>query len=145
MQTKVSLAIIAAALIIAGAVIWYERTHTQADTGPLASEFTWSFTDLGVDASTSVPKTDVALAIAGVNVRLGIFEGNCFAVAGSQWPLLQGELSGAICYWAGGGKEVGVFQDGNKLVLKEGDIDEGSDDSPGVRGNFTPLTKQPKF
>lgn len=145
MQAKVSLGIIAAAVVIAGGYIWYARTHQIADTAPLKEEFTWSFVDRGVDASTSVPKTDVALRVAGVDVPLGTFDGTCTAIAGSSWPFLPNEISGAICYFAGGGKEIGVFEEGNKLVLKEGDLSEGDAEHPGTRSNFVPLTKQPGF
>jgi len=144
MQTKVAIAIIVLALGVAGGWIWYERTHQRVDVSPVVNEFTWSFIDLGVEASTSMPKTQVSLRVAGVEVPLGTFDGKCFAVAGSQWPLLQDELSGAICYWAGGGKEIGVFQQGSNLVLKQGDVDEGDAEHPGTRGNFVPLTKQLK-
>lgn len=145
MNTKVSIGIIIAALLVAGGYIWYARTHLAAPTSPLVDEFTWSFLDRGVEASSSIPKTDVALRIAGVDVPLGTYDGSCFAVAGSQWPLLQGEVSGAICYWAGGGREIGVFEEGGKLVLKQGDVDEGDAETPGTRGNFVPLTKQPNL
>jgi len=143
MNTKVVGWILVAVVLVAGGVIWYLRQ--PGPNAPLAEEFTWSFIDRGVEATTSIPKTAVALRVAGVDVPLGTYDGNCFAVAGSQWPLLTHELSGAICYWAGGGKEIGVFEEGSKLVLKEGDVGEGSNDSPGVRGNFKPFIKQPVF
>ncbi|MEK7068304.1 MAG: hypothetical protein AAB964_00635, partial [Patescibacteria group bacterium] len=71
--------------------------------------------------------------------------GNCFSVAGSSWELLENELTGAICYSAGGGKEIGVFEEGGTLVLKEGEVEEGGAETPGFRGNFAPLTNQPSF
>jgi len=138
MQNRTALAI---AVLIAGGWIWYSRTHQTLDSVPLQDEFTWSFIDRGVSATTSMPYTDVSLRIRGVDVPLGTYEGTCFAVAGSQWPLLRGELSGAICYWAGGGKEVGVFEENGSLVLKEGDVDEGDAEHEGFRGNFVPLTR----
>lgn len=144
MSTKVSIGIIVAVVIVAGIAIWQLQKPSSANA-PLAEEFTWSFIDRGVVATTSIPKTDVALRVAGVDVPLGTYDGKCFAVAGSAWTLMPHELSGAICYWAGGGKEVGVFEEGNSLVLKEGDVDEGTAESPGTRGNFKALSKQPTF
>lgn len=141
MDTKVAVGIIIGALLMAGGWIWYERTHQSASGGPLQEEFTWSFIDRGVASST--PKTDVALRIAGVDVPLGTFDGTCTAVAGSQWPLLPGELSGAICYAGNKGTEIGVFEQGGKLVLKRGDVGAGDAQHPGTRSNFTLLTKQP--
>jgi hypothetical protein len=142
MNTKNAVIVIVVVLVLAGGWIWYQRTHSATVNEPLKQEFAWSFVDLGVDASTSVPKTDVSLRIAGVNVPLGVYDGNCFSVAGSSWQLLSGEVSGAICYWAGGGKEVGVFEEGGKLVLKEGIVDEGDAEHPGSRSDFKLLTKQ---
>jgi hypothetical protein len=145
MNTRAAVGIVVVVLVLAGAWIWYSRTHQPMVNEPLAKEFTWSFVDRGVDAQTSTPKTDVALRIAGVDVPLGTYDGSCFAVVGSAWNLLPGEVSGAICYWAGGGKEIGVFEEGGKLVLKEGTVEEGDAETPGSRSNFKPLTKQPAF
>lgn len=141
MSTKISLGIIAAAVIVAGVLVWYARTHAPAPATALTEEFTWSFIDRGVASST--PKTDVSLTIAGVEVPLGTFDGTCTAIAGSQWPLLSGEISGAICYAGQSGTEIGVFEQDGSLVLKEGTITGGDAAHPGERTNFTPLTKQP--
>ena len=143
MQTKISLAVVAAAVIAAGAYIWYARDHTPADTAPLTEEFTWSFIDRGVVSST--PQTDVGLSIAGVNVPLGTFAGTCTALAGSSWPFLAGEISGAVCMASSTGTEIGVFEERGKLILKEGTIAGGDAASPGQRSNFIPLTKQPSL
>lgn len=139
MNNKVALGIIVLAIAAAGGWIWYSRTHQPADTEPLKQEFTWSFVDRGVDAKTSTPKTDVTLRIAGVNVPLGTYDGTCTAIAGSSWPFLANEISGAICYFGKTGKEIGVFEEGGKLVLRQGDIGAGDAAHPGTRGNFVPL------
>src|ERR1043166_4242595 len=105
MNPKVAAGLAVALVALAAAFAWYRNTHPLSATSePLKEEFSWSFLDRGVEASTSMPKTDVALRVAGVDVPLGTYDGNCFSVAGSQWPLLRGEVSGAICYFAGGGK-----------------------------------------
>ncbi len=145
MNNRVAIGIIVLALGVAAGWIWYIRTNQPLITEPLRQEFTWSFIDRGVDAETSVPKTDVALRVAGVDVPLGTFDGTCTAIAGSAWPFLANEVSGAICYFAGGGKEIGVFEEGGKLVLKVGDVDEGDAEHPGTRSNFVTLTKQPNL
>jgi len=145
MNNRVAIGIIVLALGVAAGWIWYVRTHQPVADEPLKEEFTWSFIDRGVDASTSIPKTDVALRIAGVDVPLGTFDGTCTAIAGSAWPFLPKEISGAICYFAGGGKEIGVFEEQGKLVLKQGDVSEGDAEHPGTRDNFVLLTKQPNL
>ncbi|HEY6022029.1 MAG TPA: hypothetical protein VIY48_19830 [Candidatus Paceibacterota bacterium] len=143
MNNKAAVGIIVLALGVAAGWIWYTRTHQPVSVSPLQEEFTWSFVDRGVDASTSVPKTDIALRVAGVDVPLGTFDGTCTAIAGSSWPFLPNEISGAICYFGGGGKEIGVFEEGGKLVLKQGEVSEGDAEHPGTRSNFVELKKQP--
>ncbi|MES2202824.1 MAG: hypothetical protein V4474_00630 [Patescibacteria group bacterium] len=144
MQLRTALLIVVLLLAAAVGWVWYRNAHTglSPTIEPLREEFTWSFVDRGVNATTSMPATDVALRVAGVDVPLGTYDGNCFAIAGSQWPLLANELSGAICYFAGGGTEIGVFEEGGKLILKKGDVDEGDAEHAGTRGNFVPLSKQ---
>ena len=143
MQLRTALIIVV--VLLAGAVgwVWYQSAQTPIITEPLREEFEWSFVDRGVDAETSMPKTDVALRIRGIDIPLGTYDGNCFAIAGSQWELLRNEVSGVICYFAGGGTEIGVFEEGGALVLKKGVVEEGSAEEPGFRGNFEPLTNQP--
>ena len=52
------------------------------------------------------------------------------------WSLYESEKTGVICWWAGGGSDIGIFEEGGKLVLKVGSLDEGSAEIPGFRGNF---------
>src|SRR5262249_8403413 len=122
--------------------VWYERTRPAPVSAPLKEEFEWSFLDLGVGTS-SMPYTDVSLKIAGIEVPLGRYEGDCFAVAGSQWPLLDTGLSGAVCEWQNAGQEIGVFEQNGALVLEQGDVAGGDADTPGTRTNFVDLKKQP--
>ena len=145
MQLRTGLTIVVVAVALAAGWVWYQNTKDPVISEPLREEFAWSFVDRGVDAETSMPKTDVALRIRGIDVPLGTYDGNCFSIAGSQWELLRGEVSGAICYFAGGGTEIGVFEENGSLVLKQGDVEEGSAEVPGFRGNFVPLTKQPQL
>ncbi len=128
--------------MLAGAYIAYLRSQSALNVEPVRQEFTWEFIE-GSPRPSGAPTTQVTLSIAGVDVPLGTYVGSCFAIPGSAWELLPNEVTGAICYWAGAGKEIGVFEEDGALVLKEGDIDEGSAEVPGVRGNFVPLTTQP--
>lgn len=140
---KTALIAVVALLVAATAWVWYKNMQTPLVTEPLREEFAWSFVDRGVDAEAGVPKTDVALRIRGIDIPLGTYEGNCFSIAGSQWPLLQGEVAGAICYFAGGGTEIGVFEEAGQLVLKKGVVEEGDAENPGFRGNFETFSNQP--
>lgn len=143
MSQKIAIAAIAAVIILVGAYALYANSRPALNTEPVREEFTWTFEDRGVERTSGAPTTNVSLNISGVEIPLGIYVGNCFSVAGSAWQLLPNELSGAICYFAGGGKEIGVFEEAGKLVLKEGEIDEGDAETPGTRGNFVPIVRQP--
>lgn len=136
MTLKSALAVVIPVVLAAGAYIWYMRANPPLNTDLLRQEFTWVFVDRGIARESGAPTTEVSVKIAGVEKKLGIYVGNCFAVAGSGWELLPNEVSGAICYWAGGGKEIGIFEEGGTLVIKEGEIEEGSAEEPGFRGNF---------
>ena len=145
MQLKVALMAVVIILAVAVGWVWYHNSLSPVVTEPLKEEFSWSFLDRGVNATSSTPQTDVSLKVAGVPVPLGTYSGNCFSIAGSQWALLPNEISGVICYFAGGGQEIGVFEEGGRLVLKLGDVDEGDAEHVGFRGNFVPLKNQPSF
>ncbi len=99
----------------------------------------WTFIDKGEDAQTGAPMTQVSVTFAGTTRDLGVHQGSCSTIEGSSWTLVDGELSGAICWFAGGGVEFGIFKEGNNYVVKQGDLDEGSAEDPGLRGNFRTL------
>lgn len=144
MTPRTATAIIIGVVVLAGAYIAYMRSQSSLNTEPVRQEFTWEFVEAGQRPS-GAPSTRVTLKIAGVPVDLGTYVGSCFAIPGSAWELLPNEVTGAICYWAGAGKEIGVFEEGGTLVLKEGDIEEATAETEGIRGNFVPINNQPPF
>lgn len=100
--------------------------------------FSWSFKDAGTDEASGVPHTEVTLVMNGTEYPAGTYEGSCSEIAGasSSWELVAGEQTGVICWWAGGGTELGVFEENGRLVIKKGFLDEGGAETPGLRGNF---------
>lgn len=111
---------------------------SSLSTPPAATgrELSWSFAAQPEDAATGMPRTRVTLARGAASYDLGTHDGTCFVVEDSAWTLQAGEVSGAICWFAGGGIELGVFEENGKLVVKKGDVDEGSAEGGGFRGNF---------
>jgi len=103
----------------------------------------WSFKDAGTDEATGTPHTEVTLTMNGKAYPAGTYEGSCSEIASehSSWELVAGEQSGVICWWAGGGTELGVFEENGQLVIKKGMLDEGGAETPGLRGNFELLLK----
>jgi hypothetical protein len=98
--------------------------------------FAWTFKDMGTDGGSGAPKTEVSLAMNGKVFPLGTYDGSCAEINGSSWKPVSGETTGVICWFAGGGTELGVFEENGKLVVKKGALDEGDAETAGTRGNF---------
>ncbi|MBI5004106.1 hypothetical protein HZC00_03360 [Candidatus Kaiserbacteria bacterium] len=113
-------------------------TGAAARSKMVAHAYEWSFKDLPVD-NQGTPQTAVTLAIDGVTHEVGTYEGSCMVIEGSSWKYLDGEHAGAICYFAGGGTEIGVFEENNQMVVKQGIVDEGSAEAASTRGGFKTL------
>lgn len=99
----------------------------------------WKFDVLAEDA-TGMPRTRVTLLVSGEPYEIGTYNGTCSEVGATGGidgkGLIEGEVAAAQCYFAGGGEEIGVFEENGKIVVKEGVIDEGSAETAGVRGGF---------
>lgn len=104
------------------------------------TSITWRFTE--ADEVEAVPYTNVAVVINGTSYEAGKFAGSCQEIDASggvdSKGLLAGELSGAQCWFAGSGDEIGVFahEDGG-FDMMVGELGEGEQGSPLFRGNFT--------
>lgn len=104
----------------------------------VVEQLQWKLVDQGVDPDTQGTTTRVFLTVAGVDVPVGGYRGTCALVGASSTSalLLPGEVSGVICARDNSGKEVGIFNEGGKLVLKEGDVELNADGTIISRGNF---------
>lgn len=152
--------IVALLVILAAAAVWFAYgtghksatapSEEQATTTPAAtpnattsapqvsgSRFAWSFAEMEEDAS-GVPSTRVMLTDTtnGKKYDLGARTGSCSTIESSSWTLLAGEQTGVICWFAGGGEELGVFQENGSLIVKAGILEEGTAETPGLRGDF---------
>jgi len=103
----------------------------KGDEAP-AVNYAWVFTELEPD-QTGMPQTAVALMTGGKAYEIGTFDGTC---SEQESDLLAGQKEKVVCWWAGGGKEIGVFNEGGKVLVKVGDVDEGDLETGGFRGNF---------
>lgn len=153
MVTVIILGILA---IVAGAGGW--AYYRQADPSPMAQlqgsqepssdnasdaagKLAWSFTESAPEDPMAGPQTAVMLIAEGTGrtYDLGTYAGSCSSIEATQWQLLAGEKTGAICWWAGGGTEIGIFEENGKLVVKAGDLEESTEETSGLRGNFKTL------
>lgn len=143
MIEKVAGVVAVLAVILVGGYVVYQglrdtpKTPEESREVP-SSGITFAFDPAGTDES-GAPETTVSVVWGGKSYDAGTYQGNCFSIAESAWELAPGEESGAICWWAGGGTEIGVFPEGNDLAVKRGFLEEGSAEVEGSRGNFTTL------
>ncbi|MBI2613087.1 hypothetical protein HYW59_04790 [Candidatus Kaiserbacteria bacterium] len=133
-MNKVVIGVVVIIIIAIGA--WYVLGAQKAEA-PTTSGYAWQFTELPESATApDMPRTGVVLEAAGKTYVVGEFDGSCFVIEESEWELVEGEKSGVICWWAGGGSEVGIFEESGKIAVKVGQLDEGTAEGGGIRGNF---------
>ncbi len=114
---------------------WQGPQSQSQDTTLAAGEgapYAWQITSAS-STDDSMPRSKVSI-VFGKEVRdLGIFDGSCSEM---DTDLLPNEESKVVCWFAGGGNEIGVFNENGVKVVKVGDLDEGSAEEAGFRGNF---------
>lgn len=139
-MTKIWIGIVVLLLVIVAAV-WLIKTPAPAqesmestNSSPEKVVFTWNITERG--EKDGIPQSGVTLTSGGKTYDAGVFSGSCAEIDGTSWTLVEGEKTGVICWWAGGGNEIGIFEENGTFVLKVGSLDEGSAEVPGFRGDF---------
>lgn len=145
---KKYLLLLAGVLLIAAGVYFLtkEEEFDGLRSGPLpqaaqvqeeqAPEVAWRFVTEG-EGTYGAPISRVFVSVNGTETDLGTTTGNCSDIAPEQ--LLPDEISGALCWWAGGGAEFGVFKAGAGYELRKGAQEEGTAESEGLRGGFKVL------
>jgi|SRR3989344_1254172 len=141
METKSLLGVLAVLLVVLAGIFYFVDMGTAPGEGmPMETgkQVTYEWRMEGVTDAEGVreAQTYVSLVTMGNEYRIGTFDGSCFVIEESSWTLVENEKSGVICWWAGGGSEIGVFDEGGKLVLKQGSLEEGDAETPGFRGDF---------
>src|SRR3989344_3617295 len=121
-------------LVIGGLVV-YLWGVPKAEA-PTTDDYGWKLVQFPESVETGIPHATVNLHAGETKHEIGEFDGVCFVIEELQWELLENEKTGVICWWAGGGKEIGVFTEGGRDIVKVGELDEGTDGNIGFRGNF---------
>jgi hypothetical protein len=107
---------------------------TATETTAAEPKLSWRF-ETEESGDGLPPKTQVALFADGNAYDAGTYAGSCAEIASEN--LLPGEVSGVLCWYAGGGDEIGVFRDEDlNYTLLHGTQEEGTAESDGVRGDF---------
>lgn len=146
MKRNLVLVLIAVIAVVLAAFMLMQR-QAVAPAPPAANEevpasaqsertFSWRFATTESDDGMP-PRTQVDLITDGDVYDAGAYAGSCAEVAAEN--LLPNEVSGVVCWWAGGGDEIAIFKEGGRYVLKHGLQEESTAESDGFRGNFTEL------
>ncbi|MFA6050051.1 MAG: hypothetical protein WC761_02535 [Candidatus Paceibacterota bacterium] len=135
MIKNILLAVVLMALgaVAAVAVINYKEEVSKQQA---PQSYTWTFKDKGEEEGTGAPLTEVSLTYGDTTKIVGTYQGSCAVIDGATWKLLLGEKSGVICWFAGGGSEIGIFEENGQMVLKVGGVEEGDAETPGSRAGF---------
>ena len=107
-------------------------TSSAAKEPVLQAAYAWEFELVGED-EFGAPLSRVSLVADGKRYDAGTHQGSCRVRAEDFLP---GEKSAAVCWFAGGGVELGVFEENGARVMKTGLLDEGSAETDGFRGDF---------
>jgi hypothetical protein len=113
-----------------------ELAVTSTPQAPKERTFSWRFEVREAEGGLS-PSTHVALITGGNIYDLGRYAGSCSEI--KKENLLPDEVAGVLCWWAGGGDEIGVFNEGGRYIVKQGVQDEGTSEGGGSRGQFQEL------
>lgn len=95
--------------------------------------FAWTYQTVE-NKDTGEIKTRVFLLTPTKKYDTGLYSGTCSQMKSSN--LIEGEISAVLCWYAGFGDEIGVFKDSNGYVVKHGEVQEGTAEDKGFRGNY---------
>jgi hypothetical protein len=130
-MTPKSWGIVGLIIVILGGVAFTVFRHdTKVPEGPMTYE--WEFSERA--EKDGIPQTQVTLIASGKSIDAGTYEGSCSEM---DSDFLEYEKSKVVCWFAGGGHEIGVFEEPGQVVVRAGEVDEGASGVPGFRGNFT--------
>ncbi len=95
--------------------------------------FAWTYQTVE-NKDTGEIKTKVFLLTGTKKYDTGSYAGTCSQIKSAN--LIEGEVSAVLCWYAGFGDEIGVFKDSTGYVVKHGEVQEGTNEDKGFRGNF---------
>jgi len=130
-MTPKSWGILALIIVILGVLAYVVFWNDTKAPGMAAATYEWRFSERG--EQDGVPQTQVVLVANGSARVVGTYAGSC---AEMDTDMLPYEKSKVVCWFAGGGHEIGVFEEPGQVVVRVGEVDEGASGIPGLRGNF---------
>lgn len=156
MNNKIIAGIAIVLVLVAASWLIYSKTETsgtltspQTDSqqagdtskkpGKATPYFDWKFTAADEHVDTGAPKTQVTLLSNDHAYDVGTYLGSCSRIVSAN--LVTGEIDGVLCWFAGGGDEVGIFKEGDTFVVKKRQVDEGTAETPGTPTAFTTIVQ----
>ena len=113
--------------------------ETGKKPGKATPYFDWKFTASGERVDTGAPKTKVTLMSNDHAYDVGTYLGSCSRISSKN--LQVGEVDGVLCWFAGGGDELGIFKEGDSFVVKKRQVDEGTAETPSTPTAFTAIVQ----
>jgi hypothetical protein len=136
MDKRYSIVILVVLVLAFGAWALVSHLNSLKVDPAVVEQLHWKLVDQGVDKDTHATTTRVLLTVAGVDVPVGGYRGECTLIDASSTPLLANEVSGVLCVRDNVGKEIAIFNESGKLVLKEGDVLYDAGGNISSRTNF---------
>jgi len=132
------LTLVFSVLITTGVIkIGGDAINPYVAKNPISREdIVWSFVEKEESDGLNPPRSEVSLQIKDKKYSAGIYDGSC---ATQNTEMIINQISRTICWWAGGGTEIGVFVEDKKTVLKRRPVDEGSAEYPSFVAPFEVL------
>lgn len=117
-----------------------EQQVVQSETKTFVRrDVKWSFVTKESEDEMLPPKTTVSFIAHGTTYNAGNYDGSCAEVASEQ--LEEGEIAGALCWFAGGGTEIGIFEENGTIAIKIRIVEEGNDEEAGFKGAFAVIAE----
>lgn len=120
------------------------NTSAGATTGgtlKIDRKVIWIFTE--AKPKNDIPQTSVTVDINSRKIPLGTYEGSCsisvdkeHQANSSERLLPKGSISGVVCWYAGGGISIDMFDNGKTISIKKATIDEGTAEGGGGYGPY---------
>lgn len=108
-------------LTVAGVSFYWFVLRKPVRTSSKPTQISWQFEDVGQDPRTENQLTKVKMGLENKTYDLGTYEGKCSVMP--VHTLVKDEISGVVC-WLAGGDEIGVFKENGKLVVKSRGLTE---------------------
>jgi hypothetical protein len=101
--------------------------------------YSWQFKEGPYNEAKHTPTVSVVLTLDDKTYEVGTYEGDCFEIGSSAYPLRYDERIAVRCMSGDHGDEIGVLLDQGKLMVERAHLGKSYGVAPDFRGDFVPL------